>query len=40
MSVTIRDGIRVEWNSIIGMGAIVTRNVPENLTVIGIPVKQ
>jgi len=40
MSAVIRDGgIVIGKNSLIGMGSVVTKNIPENSTVIGIPAK-
>lgn len=37
MSATIRDGIQIGKNCMIGMGAVVTKEIPENTTVIGNP---
>jgi UDP-3-O-[3-hydroxymyristoyl] glucosamine N-acyltransferase len=37
MSVCLRDHIRIGRNATVGMGAVVTKNVPANLTVIGVP---
>lgn len=39
MSATIRDGITVGKNSMVGMGAVVTKDVPNNTTVIGVPAR-
>jgi len=40
MSVTIRDYVKIGKNSIIGMGSVVTKNIPPNVTVMGVPAKQ
>ena len=37
MCAIIREGIRVGKNALVGMGSVVTKNVPENITVIGVP---
>lgn len=37
---TLRDGITIGENSIIGMGSLVTKNVPDNETWIGSPAKK
>ncbi len=37
---TLRDGITIGENSIIGMGSVVTKNVPNNETWIGSPAKK
>lgn len=37
---TLRDGITIGENSIIGMGAVVTKDVPSNETWIGFPAKK
>lgn len=37
---TLRDGITIGENSIIGMGSVVTKNVPDNETWIGSPAKK
>jgi sugar O-acyltransferase (sialic acid O-acetyltransferase NeuD family) len=37
---TLRDGIIIGENSIIGMGSLVTKNVPDNETWIGSPAKK
>jgi len=39
MSVTIRNGIKIGKNSILGMGAVVTKDVPPNCTMVGNPAK-
>lgn len=39
MSATLRDGIKIGRNSIIGMGSVVTSDVSENITVMGVPAK-
>jgi acetyltransferase-like isoleucine patch superfamily enzyme len=39
MSLTIRDGIKIGSNSTIGMGAVVTKDVLNDTTVIGNPAK-
>lgn len=39
MSASIRNGIEIGKNAIIGMGAVVTKSVPANTTVIGVPAK-
>lgn len=36
----IRDGVTIGENSIIGMGSVVTKNIPDNETWIGSPAKQ
>lgn len=33
----IKAGVRVGKNSVVAMGAVVTRNVPENTVVLGVP---
>lgn len=37
---TLRDGITIGKNSIVGMGSIVTKNIPDNETWIGSPAKK
>mgnify|MGYP003337642840 CR=1 FL=1 len=37
---TLRDGITIGENSIIGMGSVVTKNVPDNETWIGSPARK
>ena len=37
---SIRDGVSVGINSVVGMGAVVIRNIPNNQTWIGIPAKK
>ena len=37
---TLRDGITVGENSIIGMGSLITKPVPDNETWIGSPAKR
>ena len=37
MSVTLREGIKIGKNSIVGMGSVVTKDVPRNVTVFGNP---
>ncbi len=37
---SIRDGVSVGINSVVGMGAVVIRNIPNNETWIGIPAKK
>ena len=37
MSVTVREGIKIGKNSIVGMGSVVTKDVPRNVTVFGNP---
>ena len=39
MSVTLREGIKIGKNSIVGMGSNVTKDVPRNVTVYGNPAK-
>lgn len=39
MSASVRDGIRIGKNSIVGMGAVVTKNISSNVTVLGVPAK-
>ena len=39
MSVTLRDGIKISSNATIGMGSVVTKDVPNGITVIGVPAK-
>lgn len=39
MSATLRDGIKIGRNSVIGMGSVVTRDVSENIIVMGVPAK-
>lgn len=39
MSASIRDGIEIGRNSIIGMGSVVTKDVPRNTIVIGVPAR-
>jgi len=39
MSVTIRDNVKIGKNAILGMGSVITKNVPPNVTVIGVPAK-
>ena len=39
MSVTIRDQIKIGNNAILGMGAVITKDVSENITVMGNPAK-
>ena len=38
-SVTILAGVKIGKNSVIGAGSVVTKDVPENCTVIGNPAK-
>ena len=35
----IKQGIRVGKNAMIGAGAVVVKDVPDNLTVVGVPAK-
>lgn len=37
MSAVIRDGIKIGTGAMIGMGSVVTRNVDDGITVIGVP---
>lgn len=39
MSVTIREKIKIGKNSIVGMGSVVMKDVPSNVTVFGVPAK-
>lgn len=39
MSVCVRNGIKIGKNSVVGMGAVVTKNVSPNITVFGVPAK-
>ena len=39
MNAILRDGIRIGGNSMIGMGAAVTKDVPEHVVVCGCPAK-
>jgi len=39
MSATIREKIKIGKNSIVGMGSVVIKDVPSNVTVFGIPAK-
>ena len=39
MSTTIREKIKIGKNSIVGMGSVVIKDVPSNVTVFGIPAK-
>lgn len=39
MSASLRDGIKVGRNSRIGMGSVVTKDVPKGITVIGVPAR-
>lgn len=39
MSACIRNGVKIGKNATIGMGAVVTKHVPANATVIGVPAK-
>lgn len=39
MSVTIRDQIKIGRNAILGMGSVITKDVPTNITVVGIPAR-
>ena len=39
MTVTLREGIKIGSNSLIGMGSVVTKDVPENVVVYGNPAK-
>jgi len=39
MLATIREEIKIGRNSILGIGFIVTINIPRNVTVFGIPTK-
>ena len=39
MCAMIRDGIRIGKNATVGMGAVVTKDVPANITVIGVPAR-
>jgi len=36
----IKAGVTVGKNSVVGMGAVVTKDVPENSVVVGVPAKQ
>ena len=36
---SVRDGLTVGRNSLVGMGAVVIRDVPDNVVVAGIPAK-
>ena len=38
-SVTILAGVKIGKNAVIGAGSVVTKDVPENCTVIGNPAK-
>ena len=35
----LRDGIKIGKNSLVGLGAVVTKDVPDNETVVGNPAK-
>jgi acetyltransferase-like isoleucine patch superfamily enzyme len=37
--VTVLDGLRIGRNSIIGAGSVVTKSVPDNTTVAGVPAR-
>lgn len=37
---TIIQGVRIGKDSIVGAGSVVIRNVPENVTVVGVPAKE
>jgi len=37
--VTILDGVRIGRNSIIGAGSVVTRSIPDGVTVAGVPAR-
>lgn len=37
MSATLREGIKIGKNAIVGMGSVVTKDVPKNVTVFGNP---
>lgn len=39
MTVTLREGIRIGSNSLIGMGSVVTRDIPESVIAYGNPAK-
>ncbi|MDE0091589.1 MAG: UDP-3-O-(3-hydroxymyristoyl)glucosamine N-acyltransferase [Thaumarchaeota archaeon] len=39
MTVTLREGIKIGSNSLVGMGSVVTRDVPEHVIVYGNPAK-
>lgn len=39
MSVTVREGTKIGTNSVLGMGSVVTKDVPKNVTVIGNPAR-
>jgi acetyltransferase-like isoleucine patch superfamily enzyme len=40
MYAVVRDGLRVGSNSVVGMGAIVTKDIPDNETWVGNPAKK
>lgn len=37
--VVIKAGVKIGKNSVVAMGSVVTKDVPENVVVIGIPAK-
>jgi UDP-3-O-[3-hydroxymyristoyl] glucosamine N-acyltransferase len=37
--VTLRDGITIGKKAFVGMGSVVTKNVPDNVTVYGVPAR-
>ncbi len=39
MGATIRQGVRIGANAIVGAGAVVVEDVPERVTVVGVPAK-
>jgi acetyltransferase-like isoleucine patch superfamily enzyme len=32
-------GIKIDKNSVVGAGAVVTKDVPDNVTVVGVPAR-
>jgi len=36
----IKAGVRIGKNSVVAMGAVVTKDVPENVVVVGVPAKE